>query len=186
MNKSSIKKFQIALKRLESEQNLPYWDIENLMPDYVKKTILNGEEFRMAYNNDFGYLISYNSRDIERVDEVQTSNKSIFAELKQYENENGTVCDEILFNINDKKWRVILNFVDSENGDRFYPLYIAYEDLKNKYVRTAYFDVDALIFGESDDKNGIILTSSKVEKLNKSEIEIMKEQTLENENNLSL
>ena len=141
MNSSTLKRLQVVLNYIDKDE-VSYLEIENLMPDFIKKAILDGKEFRMTYNQDFGYLISFESRDTEKVDEkdLKTSKNNIFAEMEHYSNKNGELCTSIEFKIDDKKWRVIFDFIDEECDNRLYPLYIAYEDSNNKVLRTCYFD----------------------------------------------
>ena len=135
-----LERLKIALKYLNKNGH-KCWEIEQIMPTYIKNLILKGEKFQIKYQGGVGYIITWDKRTnrvLSKYD-LETESKTIYAKMS-YSSDGCEDAVTIVFHKDDREWIITMDYMDKECNQLVSPFTMSYKDKENKTNRSVIFD----------------------------------------------
>jgi len=140
LTKDYLERLEIALKYINKNENR-CWEIEQIMPTYIKNLILKGEKFQIKYQGGVGYIITWDKRTNKVLSkyDLETESKTIYASMS-YCSDGILDAVTIVFHKDDREWHITMDYMDKECNRLVSPFTMSYKDKENKTNRSVIFD----------------------------------------------
>lgn len=135
-----LERLKIALKYINKNED-KCWEIEQIMPTYIKNLILKGEKFQIKYQGGVGYMITWDIRTkkVLSLYDLETQSKTIYASMS-YCSDGILDAVNICFKKDDREWHITMDYMDKECNRLVSPFTLSYKDKENKMSYSVVFE----------------------------------------------